>query len=383
MPNILIMISRILENSIEADLFKGKIIILYGARQVGKTTLVESILQKFGEKGRFLNCETLSVEQNLKEAEPDKLRAFFGNYKIIGLDEAQNIPNIGRILKVFIDSVKDIQIIATGSSSFELADKTSEPLTGRVFHHILYPLSALEIKGGSDWISFDGKIDQLLRFGSYPEVYLSDEKYAKRKLGEISTSYLFKDLLKLEGVRKSSLLKNLILLLALQLGKEVSYNELSTTLQVSHLTIQKYIDLLEQNFVIFRLNAFSRNLRKEISKSIKVYFFDLGIRNALINNYNPLSLRNDVGALWENFCIAERIKSNSYSHRQVNSYFWRTYDQNEIDYVEEINGIITGYEIKYSPKQKVKVPKLFTETYNSKVLRVDRGNYWQFFDNLC
>lgn len=374
------MIPRLLENNLKKDLFRGKTIILYGARQVGKTTLVKNLLNEFGSKGRYLNCEILSVEQNLKDAEPEKLRTFLGNYKVLVLDEAQNIPNIGRILKVITDSIKEIQVIATGSSSFNLAYKTSEPMTGRVIHHTLFPLSVNEVKNKEDWLSVEAKIDKLLRFGSYPEIYLSNEEDAVNKLPEIATRYLFKDLLKFEGIKKSSLLKNLIVSLALQVGNEVTYNELATKLGVNSITIQKYIDLLEQCFVIFKLNSFSRNIRKELTKSFKVYFFDNGIRNALINNFNPLSLRNDVGALWENFCISERKKANAYNNRKVSSFFWRTYDQKEIDYVEEGSGKITGYEIKYSDKQKLKIPQIFSSTYNAEVNKIDKRNYWKFVE---
>lgn len=372
------MIERFIEKSIKNDLFKGKTIIVYGARQVGKTTLVESILKDFGNKGRYLNCEILSVEKNLSEAEPEKLKAFLGNYKVVVLDEAQNIPGIGKLLKLITDTLKDIQVIATGSSSFDIANKTSESMTGRVIHHTLYPLSSLEIIANSDRVNFDSKLESLLRFGSYPEIFLSSQEEAINKINEISSSYLFKDLLKFEGIKKSSLLKNLLISLALQVGNEVTYNELAAKLGVNSITVQKYIDLLEQCYVIFKLNSFSRNIRKELSKAFKVYFFDTGIRNALINNYNPLSLRNDVGALWENFCISERIKSNSYMNKKVNNYFWRTYDQKEIDYVEESSGVITGYEIKYSEKQKFKPPQAFVEAYNAQVHKVDKSNFWKF-----
>lgn len=374
------MIPRLLENQLKSDLFRGKATILYGARQVGKTTLVQKISSDFGNEGRYLNCEILSVEQSLRDAEPEKLKAFLGNYKLLVLDEAQNIPNIGKILKVITDNINDIQILATGSSSFELASKTTEPMTGRVIHHTLYPLSTLEIKERKDWLFVDAQLDKLLRFGSYPEVYTSSEEDATKKLTELSSSYLFKDLFKFEGIKKSSLLKNLIVSLALQLGSEVTYNELAVKLGVNSLTIQKYIDLLEQSFVIFKLNSFSRNIRKEITKSFKIYFYDNGIRNALINNFNPLSLRNDIGSLWENFCISERIKSNAYLKRNVNIYFWRTYDQKEIDYVEESGGKISGYEIKYSERQKIKVPKVFSETYNAEIHKVDKSNYWKFIE---
>lgn len=374
------MIKRFLENSIKKDLFKKKAIILYGARQVGKTTLAQKILKEFGKEGRYINCEIFSVEQNLREAEPEKIRAYLGNYKLIVLDEAQNIPNVGKILKIITDSIPEIQIIATGSSSFDLAYKTSEPMTGRVVHHTLFPLSVLEIKANEDWLNVDAKLEKLLRLGSYPDVYTSTEEESINKLNEIASSYLFKDLLKFEGIKKSSLLKNLVISLALQIGNEVTYNELASKLGVNSITIQKYIDLLEQTFVVFKLNSFSRNLRKELTKAFKIYFYDLGIRNALINNFNPLSIRNDVGALWENFCIVERRKSNEYLNRKANSYFWRTYDQKEVDYIEEAKGEITGYEFKYSQKQSAKIPKLFAKTYNASIHKIDKSNYWKFLE---
>jgi len=375
------MIERLLEKRINDSLFQGKTIILYGTRQVGKTALVQNLLNRYGSKGRYLNCEVFSVEQNLNIAAPERLKAFLGNYKLIVLDEAQNLQRAGKILKIITDSLKNIQIIATGSSSFDLANKAAEPMTGRVITHILYPLSVLEIKLKWDWFKVDAKLENLLRFGSYPEIFTSSEEDAEKRLLELSSSYLFKDLLKLDAIKKSSLLRNLLTALALQLGNEVNYNELALKFGVNRLTIKKYLDLLEQSFVIFKLNSFSRNLRNELTKSFKVYFFDNGIRNALINNFNPLFLRNDVGALWENFCISERKKSNSYNNKNVNSYFWRTYDQKEIDYIEEVNGKIFGYEMKYSEKQKFKIPKGFQETYKTNVYKVDKSNYWKFFEH--
>lgn len=372
------MITRLLEKRISQNLFKGKTIIIYGPRQVGKTTLSKRILNDFGSNGKYLNCEILSVEQNLKNAEPDKLKAYFGNNKLIVLDEAQNIPEIGKILKLITDTITDIQVIATGSSSFHLAYQTAEPMTGRINNFLLYPLSSLEIKEQNDWFAFDAKLENLLRFGSYPEIFLSNEEEAIEKINLIASSYLYRDLLKFEGIKKSSLLRNLLISLALQLGNEVSYNELAAKLGVNNLTIQKYIDLLEQSYVVFKLNSFSRNLRKELTKSFKVYFYDLGIRNSLIQNFNNLSLRNDVGALWENFCIIERIKSNSYLNRKVNYYFWRTYDQKEIDYVEETGGSITGYELKFSDSFKFKEQKEFVKTYNAEVKYISRANFWKF-----
>lgn len=374
------MIKRLSQNLIEKALFKDKTIILYGARQVGKTTLLLNLLKDFEDQGRYLNCEILSVEENLKDAEPEKIKAYLGNYKIVVLDEVQNIPDAGKILKVITDSIKEIQIIATGSSSFELANKTAEPMTGRIIQLKLFPLSLHEIKEKSDWFDVNSKLEKILRFGCYPEVFLADDVNAKKILNEIISGYLFKDVLKFEGIKKSSLLKNLVISLALQIGSEVTYNELATKLGVSSITVQKYIDILEQAFIIFKLNSFSRNIRKELTKSFKIYFYDVGVRNALINNFNTISLRNDVGALWENFCISERIKANEYYQRNPNIYFWRTYTQQEIDYVEEIDGKITGYEFKFSDKQKVKIPKSFVEAYSAEVFTVSKSNYWKFFD---
>lgn len=371
-------IQRTIERLIKARLFKGKSIVIYGARQVGKTTLVKKILTDYGAFGKYLNCELLSVERGLSELEPEKIKTFFGDYKLIVLDEAQNIPNIGKVLKILVDTYPKLQIIATGSSSFDLSQKISEPLTGRNFTFILYPLSLQEIKGEQGMFYADSKLENLLRFGSYPEVFQLSEKSAQERLNEIASNYLYKDVLKFEGLKKSDLIKNLLQALALQLGSEVSYNELGNKLGVNRLTIQKYIDILEQSFVIFRLNAFSRNKRKEISKSIKIYFYDLGIRNSLVENHNRLSIRNDAGYLWENFCILERRKTNGAALKFVNSYFWRTYDQKEIDYLEEAGGKITGFEFKWDSKKSYHPPSEFIKRYGAKVKKIDRSNYWKF-----
>lgn len=371
-------ISRLLEDQIRQRLFKGKVVIVYGARQVGKTTLSKRILEEYGEKGRYLNCEILSVERGLSEPEAEKLKVFLGDYKIVVLDEAQNIPNIGKILKIIVDTYPDLQVIATGSSSFDLSQNIAEPLTGRAFQFILYPLSIKEIKENHDMFFVESKLENILRFGSYPEVFQLSEEDAKVRLNEIASNYLYKDILKFEGLKKSSAIKNLLMLLALQLGSEVSFQELGVNLGINRLTVQKYIDILEQSFIVFKLNAFSRNIRKEVSKSIKVYFYDLGIRNSLIENYNRMDIRNDTGALWENFCILERKKNNEANMRFVNSYFWRTYDKKEIDYVEETGGEISGFEFKWGTQKTYKPPEEFIDEYKATVTKVDRSNYWKF-----
>lgn len=371
-------IPRIVEKRIKERLFKEKVIILYGARQVGKTTLAQKILAEFGANGKYLNCELTSVETGLSVLEAEKIKSFLGDYKIIILDEAQNIRNIGKVLKIIVDTYPKMQIIATGSSSFDLFQKISEPLTGRNFQLMLYPLSAGEIKESKDLFYLESKLENLLRFGGYPGVFGLSEEEAKERLNEISANYLYKDILKFEGLKKSSVIKNLLQALALQIGQEVSYQELAVKLGINRLTVQKYMDILEQAFIVFKLNSFSRNKRKEISKSIKVYFHDLGIRNSLIENYNPLEIRNDAGFLWENFCMIERKKYNEYNMNFANMYFWRTYDQKEIDLIEEREGKLFAYEFKWNDKKR-KIPKSFLADYpDSEFQIIDKNNYWQF-----
>ncbi len=373
-------LQRDIEISIKERLFKGKVVIIYGARQVGKTTLAKKILNDYPNEGKYFNCETIAVQNGLEVIDPEKIRAFFGPYKLIVLDEAQKIPNIGTVLKVMIDQYPNIQIIATGSSSFELADRVSEPLTGRNFKFVLYSLSVNEIRERGGFSVIDSKLENLLRFGSYPEVFFLSETAAKERLDELAADYLYKDVLSFDGVKKADIIRNLLQLLALQLGQEVSYQELAQQLGINRITVQKYIDILEKSFVVFRLRAFARNNRKEISKSVKVYFFDLGLRNSIIQNYNALNLRNDVGALWENFCIMERKKMNERKRNQTNMYFWRTYTQKEVDYVEEAIGMIRGFEFKWGSVKNIPQPKEFMEEYRATVEKVDRNSYWRFLE---
>jgi len=274
--------------------------------------------------------------------------------------------------------IPEIQIIATVSSSFDIANKTSEAMTGRVFHYLLLPLSAGEISADSDRFAADSAIDSLLRFGAYPEVYMADQTRAVKIIDEISSSYLFKDILMFEDIRKSGVIKNLLTMIALQIGSEVSYTELAKSLGINRLTVIKYLDLLESCFVIFRMNSFSRNLRNELSKSVKIYFYDLGIRNSIIQNFNPLNMRDDTGKLWENFCIVERMKALHIAGKRVNTFFWRTYDKKEIDYIEESGGVITGYEFKYSAGKRPKKHTEFTKAYDAKVHQINRTNFFKF-----
>lgn len=373
------MIKRILQSQIEEKLFQGKIVIVYGPRRVGKTTLVKEILKKYKDKGRYVNCDILSNVHALETTEPEDLKLFLGEEKLVVFDEAQRVKNIGLTLKILIDTYPQLQIIATGSSSFDLASEIAEPLTGRAFQFMLYPLSFQELKKFHQELNFEGLLEKWLRFGSYPEIFGLGSQKAREILDLVTNSYLYKDVLAYEKLKKSSLVSRLLQLLALQLGNEVSYRELGRTLGVASLTIDRYIDLLEKCFVIFRLNSFSRNLRKEIAKSFKIYFYDLGIRNSLIQAFNPLDIRQDVGSLWENFCIAERLKYNAYTKHQVNSYFWRTYNQKEIDYIEEAEAKLSGFEFKWSKSSSFKKPQEFLKTYpGSSLQKIDKSNFASF-----
>lgn len=372
------MINRKIEKNIVENLFKGKVIIIYGARQVGKTTLVKKIADDYKGQSSYFNCDLISVQDALSIPEANRIKNFLGDHNIIILDEAQRIKNIGLILKILIDTYPELQIIATGSSSFDLANEINEPLTGRKIVFNLFPLSVEEIMGDNGFLYIDSKLEKILRYGTYPDVFFSEDKEAASKLEEIASSYLFKDILSFDKIKKSSIIVKLLQLLALQVGSEVSYNELASKLGINRITVEKYIDILEQCFILFRINSFSRNLRNEISKSIKIYFYDLGVRNILIKNLNPLDIRNDAGFLWENFCILERIKRNKYNNIFANYYFWRTYDQKEIDFIEERDGKLFAYEFKLN-KEHSKAPSIFLETYkNSQYQTINRENYYKF-----
>ena len=374
------IIPRLLERQIEDLLFRGRTIVLYGARRVGKTTLAKRILAQHPDKRtRYLNCDLLSVRRALGVEEATTLKAFIGDQDLVVMDEAQQIENIGLVLKILVDEYPDMQVLATGSSSFDLLNQAAEPLTGRMVRFELYPLALQELAGDQGYSAIEPRLDFLLRYGTYPSIVYHSEQEARVALDELVSNYLYRDALAFVGVRKSTVLIKLLELLARQVGQEVSYQELGQALGIDRRTVVSYIDLLEQCFVIFRLGAFSRNLRKEVTKSVKIYFYDLGVRNSLIQNFAPLSVRSDIGALWENFCIVERRKLLHYSRQFVNQYFWRTYDQKEIDYLEEVDGQVRGYEFKWSSTSKTKSPAEFLQAYpGSTIQRVDRGNYWQF-----
>ena len=372
------MYYRDMSDIIGKHLFKNKVIILFGPRRVGKTTLSKDLLKNF-DNSRYLNCELLENKTALETTNSLALKSYLGNYSLLVLDEAQQIRDIGRTLKVLIDTFPEIQIIATGSSSFELGNRLAEPLTGRAREYLLLPLSINELLQKEDKITIRANLEYILRFGLYPEVYGKPDEEAKEELNQIASNYLYRDVLQFEQLKRPALLQNLLTALSLQIGQEVSFNELSRLLGETVPTIQRYIELLEKSFVIFRLRSFSRNLRKEIGKGQKIYFYDLGIRNALIRNFNPVQIRNDIGGLWENFCIVERMKSNMVNRRFVNAYFWRTYDQKEIDYIEEEGGEISAFEFKYSNNKQPGLPAEFGISYpGASFMSVNNENFWAF-----
>ncbi len=358
------MYPRSIIKSIEEQLNRPEIILLFGARRTGKSTLLHMLKEKHPEMEIF-SCDNPMVYDILQTKNTKNIKNLFIQGKLVAFDEAQTVPDIGLILKLLYDDLNsNIKIIATGSSSFDLSNKTGEPLTGRNLSYNLYPLSLLEIKEKTGWLSVKENLNNYIVYGTYPGIIdLSTIDKTKRLL-QLSGDYLFKDILKFESLKNPLLLRNLLKVLALQVGSQVSVQELSQLLKVSSITVERYLDLLEKSFIIFKLTSFSSNLRNELKKSRKYYFFDNGIRNALINNFNPIHERADAGALWENFCVVELLKKAEYNQRFSNLYFWRTYDGAEIDLVEEINGKLNAYEIKWKPKRKTKIPESFSKKYN-------------------
>lgn len=361
----------------------GRVILIYGPRRVGKTTLINRYLDEMPgaerKKALVVTGDDIGVREYLESQSIAKLKDFVGDREILFVDEAQRIREIGLNLKLIVDNIQGIRVIATGSSSIDLARDTGAPLAGRKFTLKLYPLSQIEIGREEASHETGANLESRLIFGSYPEVIINhDNRFRREYLAELISSYLFKDILELEGIRHSDKLVKLLRLLAFQIGSEVSLSELGTQLGMSRNTVDRYLDLLEKTFVVFRLEGFSRNLRKEISKSSRFYFMDLGVRNALINNFNSIELRNDRGQLWENYIVVERMKKLEYRREFKNSYFWRTYDRKEIDLVEEEGGRLSGFEIKYQD-QGSKPPKDWVQAYPDADYEViTRDNYIDF-----
>lgn len=356
------MIERTITSQLINDLKPGKVTALFGARRTGKTIIMQTIKDILaGKKVLLLNGEDFDVSSILSSQRTEALKNLVAGYDYLFIDEAQNIPKIGANLKLLVDSQPNVSVFVTGSASFNLRNQIGEPLTGRSSFNYLYPFSASEISDGL--MPALQQLPTWLIYGMYPQVALTDNQKDKRKLLEnIRNGYLLKDVLELDNLKDSLFIQNLLKYIALQIGNDVSYNELASNLKTSVKTVQRYLDILEKAFIIFRLQGFSRNLRKEISKSPRYFFWDNGIRNAIISNFNPPENRDDMGRLWENFCIAERIKRQKYHETFSEFYFWRTYDQQEIDLIEETNGELSAFEFKWGDKES-KAPKAFRENY--------------------
>ncbi len=374
---LLIMVERSLEMNIISRLNKGKAIIILGARQTGKTTLLKTLFNN--KQGvLWLNADEIDVQNLFEQYSSTRFRNLFSKFSTIIIDEAQRIKNIGLKLKLIIDEIPDKQLLATGSSAFELSNQINEPLTGRKWEYFLFPLSFLEMCKHSGLMDEQRMLSHRLIYGYYPEVVTSKGN-EKDILKQLTDSYLYKDILMWKDIKKPEKLIKLLQALALQVGSEVSYHEIGQTIGLDNETVEKYIQLLEQTFVIFRLTSLSRNLRSELKRSRKIYFYDNGIRNAIIANFNQPELRQDIGALWENFLISERIKSQHYNNIWVNRFFWRTHGQQEIDYIEERDGIIYGFEFKWNPKKQFRFSKTFLNAYpNSKTEVISKENFYDF-----
>jgi len=370
------IINRNLFQTIKQQCFKGKTIIVIGPRQVGKSTMLLAVAQTFPNY-LFLDGDDSFVRQQLTNPNFQALKQIIGEYKVVFIDEAQRIENIGLTLKMIHDRMKDVQLLVSGSSPLDISNEMNEPLTGRKFEYRMFPVSWEEWQQHNDYLTVQQQLEDRLLYGMYPDVLnrVGDEENILRQLLE---SYLYKDILMLTGIKKPEVLEKLVQALGLQIGNEVSYNELSQLVEADKNTIASYIDLLEKAFVIFRLPSFSKNLRNEIKTNKKIYFYDNGIRNAVINNFNPISMRQDKGALWENFIISERMKFLSYHQHHVKTYFWRTKQQQEVDYLEVKATKISAYEIKWKSSAKVKVPPAFAASYKADFNVIDRDNFTNF-----
>jgi len=368
------MFTRTLESTIKGKIGSGKTIVVVGARQVGKTTLLKTILKD--EDYLFLDADDPSIRSLLSNPNTEQIRTIVGGNKFIFLDEAQRIPGIGLTLKIITDQFKDVQLFVSGSSSFDLGKALNEPLTGRKWEYELFPISWEEYESEIGYIKSEQQLENRLLYGFYPEI-INNQGQEREMLKNLVNSYLYRDILAFSDIRRPEVLEKLLQALAFQMGSEVNYNELAQIAGINKVTVQKYIEILEQGYIVFRLNSFSRNLRNEIKHNRKIYFYDNGIRNMIIGNFNQIDFRPDKGALWENFVISERRKQNLYKDTFSKMYFWRTKQQQEVDFVEEKDGNIRGYEIKWNSK-KSKIPLTFTETYHAEGLVIDRSNFREF-----
>lgn len=368
---------RTLLKEFSKKVLPNKVLVLLGARRVGKTELINTYLEQTTERFLKLNGEDVLDIQLLEERSVNNYKRLLENYDLLVIDEAQKINEIGLKLKLIVDHIKNIKVIATGSSVFDLSNKLGEPLVGRKNTLYLFPFAQLEFSNLEDYKITKEKLEERLLFGAYPELEQHTNFNDKVEyLNEIINSYLLKDILIFDGIKQADKIINLLRLIAFQIGKEVSLSELGKQLGISKNTVEKYLDLLSKVFVIYKVKAFSRNHRKEISKSSRWYFYDNGIRNAIINNFNKLNMRNDIGELWENYIISERIKYQNYTKKNTINYFWRTYDQQEIDWIEEENGNLNAFEFKWNAKKKIKVPSGFIKAYpDANFLVINNNNY--------
>ena len=374
------LIKRTIIQKIHKELAKKRssIVIVYGSRQVGKTTLVETVLESYSDKKiLYIDGDKTNTYRAISSRNSRDLEMMMSGFDIVFIDEAQRIPEIGLNLKILHDQIKHLKIIVTGSSSLDLASEVKEALTGRKNQFTLYPIAITELYHTQHRHLLYDHIKERLLFGSYPKVInLTNRNERIKHIQDLTQDYLYKDVLELESIRYHHKIRDLLRLLAFQIGSEVSINELATTLGLGRDTVHRYIDLLEKSFVIFTIRGFSRNLRKEINKMPKIYFYDLGVRNAIINNFSEPHERNDIGVLWENFVIAERLKRNAYKDHFCASYFWRTYTGAELDYVEEYDGKLYGYEMKW--KKTSKAPKTWINTYNGEFMCINQDNFLEF-----
>ena len=372
------MIVRMLEKTVKSHLGSGKAIILIGPRQVGKTTLLEGLARSIGKQVLMINCDEPDMRLLLQSKTSSELKTLTGNHSLLIIDEAQRVKNIGISLKLIIDQINDVQLIVSGSSALELANEINEPLTGRKWEFVMYPLSTQEMIAHHSGIEEKRLLPNRLLYGMYPDVINHPGK-EKEVLKNLTDSYLYKDIFSFRDVRKPEVIEKILQALSLQIGSEVSYNEIASLVKSDPMTVSRYIDLLEKTMVVYRLPSFSRNLRNELKKSRKIYFYDNGVRNAIIANFQPLDLRKDTGVLWENFLLSERLKYNHYNALWSNRYFWRTKQRQEIDYIEDRNGKLYAFEFKWNSSKKVKPSSTFINAYpDSEFTLITPDNYHSF-----
>lgn len=371
-------VQRDLEKTINSRLFKKKVIVIVGPRQVGKTTLLQLIADPSKKRKLFLNCDEPDIRRKLDLPTSTQLKVLVGDAELVFIDEAQRVRDIGITLKLLIDSIPEKQIIVTGSSALELSNSITEPLTGRKFEYKLFPFSFAELCKDRGFLEERRLLEHRMIYGMYPDV-VNNPGNEREILANLASSYLYKDIFEFQDIRKPEIIEKLLQALALQIGNEIPFNELSQLLGVDSATVQRYIDLLEKSYIIFHLRSYSHNVRNELKKGRKIYFYDNGIRNALISNLNPIALRNDVGALWENFLLSERMKYNQYSQNFANCYFWRTTQQQEIDFIEDNNDLLSCFEFKWSPTKKAYFPATFSSNYaNSSFKVINPENFIEF-----